>query len=52
MLPCQEKELAKSSVAVIVLLQAGIGAALCDFLPFTLHVRAVLVAHLVGQPLE
>lgn len=50
LLPCQEKELAKSSVAATVLLRAGIGAVLRDFLPVTLQVRAVLVAHFVGRP--
>lgn len=52
LLPCQEKELAKSFVTVITLLQAGIGAVLYEFPSFPPPLRAVLPAHLVGQPLE
>lgn len=50
--PCQEKELAKSFVTVIILLQAGIGAVLHNFSPFALPLRAVLATHSAGQPLD
>lgn len=41
--PCQEKELAKSFVTVIILLQAGIGAVLHNFSPFALPDRKSVV---------
>lgn len=50
--PCQEEELAKSFVTVIILLQAGIGAVLYNFSPFALPLGAVLAAHSAGQPLD